>query len=104
MWYILLRHFVTARTRICAVSLGPARSEAHFATAFIFLYHAAMTENRELTAAIARLDRLTDWGRRPRSKMRVGLEPKIRSHAACFDVTGLARRCAALEPKLGSRP
>jgi dihydrofolate synthase/folylpolyglutamate synthase len=34
-----------------------------------------MTENRELAAAIARLDTLTDWERRPRSKMRVGLEP-----------------------------
>ena len=34
-----------------------------------------MTENRQLTAAIARLDTLTDWERRPRSKMRVGLEP-----------------------------
>jgi dihydrofolate synthase / folylpolyglutamate synthase len=34
-----------------------------------------MTENPELTKAIARLDALTDWERRPRSKMRVGLEP-----------------------------
>jgi dihydrofolate synthase / folylpolyglutamate synthase len=34
-----------------------------------------MTENPELTKAIARLDQLTDWERRPRSKMRVGLEP-----------------------------
>jgi dihydrofolate synthase/folylpolyglutamate synthase len=34
-----------------------------------------MVENRDLTQAMARLDALTDWERRPRTKMRVGLEP-----------------------------
>jgi dihydrofolate synthase / folylpolyglutamate synthase len=34
-----------------------------------------MIENRKLTEAMARLDALTDWERRPRTKMRVGLEP-----------------------------
>jgi dihydrofolate synthase/folylpolyglutamate synthase len=36
-----------------------------------------MTQNRELAEAMARLDALTDWERRPRSKMRVGLEPML---------------------------
>ncbi len=35
----------------------------------------AMAENPNLAAAMARLDALTDWERRPRSRMRVGLEP-----------------------------
>jgi dihydrofolate synthase/folylpolyglutamate synthase len=35
----------------------------------------AMTQGRELTEAMARLDALTDWERRPRKFMRVGLEP-----------------------------
>ena len=34
-----------------------------------------MAENHDLTRAMARLDALTDWERRPRSTMRVGLEP-----------------------------
>jgi dihydrofolate synthase / folylpolyglutamate synthase len=34
-----------------------------------------MVENLELAAAMARLDALTDWERRPRKFMRVGLEP-----------------------------
>ena len=34
-----------------------------------------MAENRDLTQAQARLDALTDWERRPRNTMRVGLEP-----------------------------
>jgi dihydrofolate synthase/folylpolyglutamate synthase len=34
-----------------------------------------MAENRELAEAMARLDALTDWERRPRKFMRVGLEP-----------------------------
>jgi dihydrofolate synthase / folylpolyglutamate synthase len=34
-----------------------------------------MAENRDLTQALARLDALTDWERRPRHTMRVGLEP-----------------------------
>src|SRR5580704_9708733 len=34
-----------------------------------------MAENHNLARAMARLDALTDWERRPRSKMRVGLEP-----------------------------
>ena len=34
-----------------------------------------MAENHPLTQAMARLDALTDWERRPRTKMRVGLEP-----------------------------
>ncbi|MGO9423333.1 bifunctional folylpolyglutamate synthase/dihydrofolate synthase [Roseiarcus sp.] len=34
-----------------------------------------MAEDSELAAAMARLDALTDWERRPRSRMRVGLEP-----------------------------
>ena len=34
-----------------------------------------MAENQELAHAMARLDALTDWERRPRNTMRVGLEP-----------------------------
>ncbi len=34
-----------------------------------------LVENRELAEAMARLDRLTDWERRPRKTMRVGLAP-----------------------------
>jgi dihydrofolate synthase/folylpolyglutamate synthase len=34
-----------------------------------------MVANRELLEALARLDVLTDWERRPRAKMRVGVEP-----------------------------
>jgi dihydrofolate synthase/folylpolyglutamate synthase len=34
-----------------------------------------MAENRDLIQAQARLDALTDWERRPRNAMRVGLEP-----------------------------
>jgi len=34
-----------------------------------------MAENPDLSRAMARLDALTDWERRPRTKMRVGLEP-----------------------------
>jgi dihydrofolate synthase / folylpolyglutamate synthase len=34
-----------------------------------------MTERSDLSRAMSRLDALTDWERRPRSKMRVGLEP-----------------------------
>jgi dihydrofolate synthase / folylpolyglutamate synthase len=34
-----------------------------------------MGENHHLTQALARLDGLTDWERRPRNTMRVGLEP-----------------------------
>ena len=34
-----------------------------------------MAENRDLTQAQERLDALTDWERRPRNTMRVGLEP-----------------------------
>jgi dihydrofolate synthase / folylpolyglutamate synthase len=34
-----------------------------------------MAENHHLTQALARLDALTDWERRPRNTMRVGLEP-----------------------------
>ena len=37
----------------------------------------AMAENRELTQAMARLDALTDWERRPRKFMRVGLAPML---------------------------
>jgi dihydrofolate synthase/folylpolyglutamate synthase len=37
----------------------------------------AMAENHELARATARLDALTNWERRPRGKMRVGLEPMI---------------------------
>src|SRR5579863_2851162 len=38
---------------------------------------AALAENQELLRATERLDALTDWERRPRSTMRVGLEPMI---------------------------
>jgi dihydrofolate synthase/folylpolyglutamate synthase len=40
-----------------------------------FGYHRAMAENHNLARAMARLDALTDWERRPRNTMRVGLEP-----------------------------
>ena len=51
----------------------------------------AMIENHELAEAMARLDRLTDWERRPRRTMRVGL-------AAMQDL------CARLgDPHLGRR-
>ena len=36
-----------------------------------------MAENHELANAMARLDALTNWERRPRATMRVGLEPMI---------------------------
>ena len=36
-----------------------------------------MVANRELAKALARLDVLTDWERRPRGPMRVGLEPML---------------------------
>jgi dihydrofolate synthase/folylpolyglutamate synthase len=36
-----------------------------------------MAEDRQLGRAMARLDALTDWERRPRAKMRVGLEPML---------------------------
>ena len=36
-----------------------------------------MAENWELTKAMARLDALTDWERRPRGTMRVGLAPML---------------------------
>ena len=36
-----------------------------------------MAEDRQLAQAMARLDALTDWERRPRGTMRVGLEPMI---------------------------
>ena len=36
---------------------------------------APMAENHDLAHAMARLDALTDWERRPRNTMRVGLEP-----------------------------
>src|SRR5277367_6789841 len=35
----------------------------------------ATPQNRDLARAMTRLDALTDWERRPRNKMRVGLEP-----------------------------
>src|SRR6185312_8333143 len=38
---------------------------------------AALAENQELARATRRLDELTDWERRPRGTMRVGLEPMI---------------------------
>jgi dihydrofolate synthase/folylpolyglutamate synthase len=34
-----------------------------------------MSENANLAAVLSRLDALTDWERRPRNRMRVGLEP-----------------------------
>ena len=37
----------------------------------------AMSENHKLTQAMARLDALTDWERRPRRMMRVGLAPML---------------------------
>src|SRR5271156_4589039 len=37
----------------------------------------AMAENHELAKATARLDALTDWERRPREMIRVGLEQMI---------------------------
>jgi dihydrofolate synthase/folylpolyglutamate synthase len=37
----------------------------------------AMAENHDLARATARLDALTNWERRPRGKMRVGLEPML---------------------------
>jgi dihydrofolate synthase / folylpolyglutamate synthase len=36
-----------------------------------------MAEDRQLARAMARLDALTDWERRPRGTMRVGLEPML---------------------------
>ncbi len=38
---------------------------------------AEFAHNRELARALARLDALTDWERRPRGGMRVGLEPML---------------------------
>ena len=56
--------------------MGKGR-RSHGENRFVFLYHAAMIYNRQLAGAMARLDALTDWERRPRSTMRVGLEPMI---------------------------
>src|SRR5271155_6149485 len=36
-----------------------------------------MAENRDLARAMSRLDALTNWESRPRSAMRVGLEPML---------------------------
>jgi dihydrofolate synthase / folylpolyglutamate synthase len=55
-------------------SLARERRRAD-AKRFVFPYHVAMVANRELLETMARLDALTDWERRPRAKMRVGLEP-----------------------------
>ena len=43
-----------------------------------------MAENRDLIQALARLNSLTDWERRPRNTMRVALEP-MRDLAARLD-------------------
>src|SRR5208282_5219246 len=62
------------------LNFGPVASERHRASEakrFVFLYHDAMAENWELTKAMARLDALTDWERRPRGTMRVGLAPML---------------------------
>ncbi len=58
--------------RALAAMLGP---EPRFQESGGFGYHRAMAENRDLIQAQARLDALTDWERRPRNTMRVGLEP-----------------------------
>ena len=49
--------------------------EPRFRECVGFGYHRAMAENHDLAHAMARLDALTDWERRPRNTMRVGLEP-----------------------------
>src|SRR5580692_3977800 len=52
---------------------GPSKSR--FREGCGFGYQHLMAENRDLTQALARLDALTDWERRPRNTMRVGLGP-----------------------------
>ena len=59
------------------MSSGRERRPAADAKGCVFPYHATMAENRRLTKAMARLDALTDWERRPRGTMRVGLAPML---------------------------
>jgi dihydrofolate synthase/folylpolyglutamate synthase len=54
---------------------GEAQGQSRFWEGGGFGYHRAMAENRDLARAMTRLDALTDWERRPRNTMRVGLEP-----------------------------
>ena len=56
---------------------APERRPAADAKGCVFHYHDAMAENLRLTKAMARLDALTDWERRPRGTMRVGLAPML---------------------------
>ena len=65
------------RNRDGECSSPPRRRAAADAKGCVFPYHATMVESRQLTKAMARLDALTDWERRPRSTMRVGLEPML---------------------------
>ena len=68
------------KIRLCLVFIPGCCDEAQgqsrrFQEGGGFGYHRAMAENHDLARAMARLDALTDWERRPRNKMRVGLEP-----------------------------
>ena len=64
-----------------------------------FPLHAAVAENRNLARATARLDALTDWERRPRSKMRVGLEPM----EVALHQLGDSRKVLSLDPRRGNQ-
>ena len=57
----------------------------------------AVSKIPDLARVTARLDALTDWERRPRSKMRVGLEP-MRDLAARL---GDPEKVVSLDPRRG---
>src|SRR5258708_1794488 len=63
---------IAAERKAC---LAGVSRQGRFQEGAGFGYHRPMAENRHLTQALARLDALTDWERRPRNTMRVGLEP-----------------------------
>jgi dihydrofolate synthase / folylpolyglutamate synthase len=57
--------------------LSLAGEDLRFLAVAGFEYHRFMAEDRQLAQALARLDALTNWESRPRSAMRVGLEPML---------------------------
>ena len=92
-------HALGVRLRRAPVGMLPGASEPElrFQESGGFGYHRAMAENRDLIQAQARLDALTDWERRPRNTMRVGLEP-MRDLAAA---SGRPAKVLPLDPRGG---
>ena len=66
-----------ADTRKKAKSFARERCRTSDAKRCVFPYDDAMAENGRLAKAMARLDALTDWERRPRGTMRVDLAPML---------------------------